>query len=72
VDTAQGGLGDCRARGWALLFVVVAHIAWAPALLIAGGPLLGGQIGATLGRRLPPAVLHSLIVAVGLVAVPSW
>jgi uncharacterized membrane protein YfcA len=53
----------------AVLFVVVADIAWAPALLIAGGSLLGGQIGAKVGRRLPPAVLRGIIVVVGVLAI---
>jgi uncharacterized membrane protein YfcA len=51
-----------------VVFVIVAHIAWAPALLIAAGSIAGGQIGAGVGRRLPPAALRALIVVVGVAA----
>ena len=37
--------------------------------LIAVGSVVGGQIGATVGRRLPPAVLRAVIVVVGVVAI---
>jgi uncharacterized protein len=53
----------------AALFVVVADIDWPAALLIAGGSIVGGQVGAVVGRRLPPVVLRVVIVAVGAVAV---
>jgi uncharacterized membrane protein YfcA len=36
--------------------------------LIAGGSIVGGQLGATVGRRLRPAVLRGVIVVVGLTA----
>jgi uncharacterized membrane protein YfcA len=53
----------------ALFFVVAADIAWAPAGLLAAGSVLGGQLGATIGRRLSPVTLRGFIVAVGTVAV---
>jgi uncharacterized membrane protein YfcA len=52
----------------ALVFIAVADVDWAIAGLIALGSVVGGQIGATVGRRLPPAVLRGVIVAVGLTA----
>ncbi len=52
-----------------LYFVFAAHVAWAPALLIAGGSIVGGQIGARYGRRLSPTVLRGLIVVVGISAI---
>lgn len=52
-----------------LVFIVAAHVAWAPALLIMAGSVFGGQIGSRFGRRLPPAALRSLIVLVGIVAI---
>ncbi len=45
---------------------------WAAAGLIAVGSIIGGQVGATVGRRLPPNVLRGVIVVVGLVAVTSF
>ncbi len=52
-----------------LYFALVAHIAWGPALLIAAGSILGAQLGARYGRRLPPRVLRTLIVIVGATAI---
>lgn len=50
------------------IFVVVADVDWWIALLIGVGSVIGGQIGATVGRRLPSAVLRVVIVLVGVVA----
>ena len=52
-----------------IVFVFAAHIAWAPAGLIAAGSLLGGTIGSRYGRLLPPTVLRGVIVIVGIVAI---
>ncbi|GAB4582484.1 sulfite exporter TauE/SafE family protein [Nocardia sp. IFM 10818] len=53
----------------AAIFIAIADIAWEAAALIAIGSIAGGQIGARVGRRMPPAVLRGVIVAVGLIAV---
>ena len=53
----------------AIVFVLVAHVAWAPAALIAVGSIAGGLLGARFGRRLPPAGLRALIVVVGVTAI---
>jgi uncharacterized membrane protein YfcA len=45
---------------------------WAVAGLIAVGSVIGGQLGATVGRRLPPSVLRGVIVVVGVVAIASF
>jgi uncharacterized membrane protein YfcA len=50
----------------AILFILVAPVAWQPAFLIAVGAIIGGQIGAVIGRRLPPLFLRGVIVVVGL------
>jgi uncharacterized protein len=50
-------------------FIFAAHVAWAPAAIIAGSSILGAQLGARYGRRLPPAGLRALIVVVGVVAI---
>jgi uncharacterized membrane protein YfcA len=52
-----------------LVFVLAAHVAWAPAALIAAGSTLGGVLGARVGRRLAPGVLRAVIVVVGVVAI---
>lgn len=61
-----------------LIFVVVAELGlfgsdaevdWLIVAVIAVGAVIGGFVGAAVGRRLPPLVLRGTIVAVGLVAV---
>jgi len=52
----------------ALVFVAATHIDWGAAGLIACGAILGGQIGARIGRKLPPWGLRLLIICVGVVA----
>jgi uncharacterized membrane protein YfcA len=52
----------------ALVFIAVADIDWVVAGLIAVGSVVGGQIGAGVGRRLPPALLRAVIATVGIVA----
>ena len=44
------------------------RIAWPAAGLIALGTLIGGFVGASIGRRLSPTVLRGCIVALGLIA----
>lgn len=54
----------------AVLFVIFArqHIDWLVVVLIAAGSALGGVLGASVGRRLPPKGLRAVIVVIGLVA----
>ncbi|WP_110183381.1 sulfite exporter TauE/SafE family protein [Nocardioides solisilvae] len=51
-----------------LLFAVVADVDWQVVGLIAVGAVVGGQLGAGIGRRLPDVWLRATIVVVGLVA----
>ncbi len=55
-----------------LIFVFVADVDWTVVALIAAGSVVGGQIGATVGRRLSPVVLRIVIVVVGLVALAAF
>ncbi len=52
----------------ALLFMVFAHVSWEAAGLLAAGSVVGGQVGGTLGRRLPAPLLRVVIIAVGVAA----
>jgi uncharacterized membrane protein YfcA len=52
-----------------IVFIIAAHVNWGVAGLIAGGAVVGGQLGARYGRRLPPAALRALIVAIGCFAI---
>lgn len=51
----------------AILFILVAPIDYEVAALLAVGSIVGGQVGATIGRRLPAPVLRATVVTVGLV-----
>ncbi len=55
----------------AITFVIVRweQIDWRVAALVGAGSLIGGIIGARVGRRLPPLVLRSVIIVVGVVAI---
>ncbi|MGQ5417345.1 sulfite exporter TauE/SafE family protein [Nocardioides sp. MAHUQ-72] len=55
-----------------LLFILVADVDWPIVALIGVGSIIGGQIGATVGRRLPPLVLRSVIVVVGVAALAAF
>ncbi len=50
-------------------FVFAAHVEWAPAGIIACTSILGAQLGARYGRRLPPRALRAAIVVVGIFAI---
>ncbi len=52
----------------AVIFIALAEVDWAVAGLIAAGSVVGGQLGAGVGRRLPPTVLRAVIVVVGVTA----
>ncbi|HEY4916405.1 MAG TPA: sulfite exporter TauE/SafE family protein [Solirubrobacteraceae bacterium] len=52
-----------------LYFALVAHVDWGPVAIIAGTSILGAQLGARYGRRLPPDALRAIIVAVGVFAI---
>jgi uncharacterized membrane protein YfcA len=56
----------------AVFFVVFAHIDWRAAALVAVGSVIGGQLGATVGRRLSPNLLRAVIVVVGVAAIVSF
>ena len=55
-----------------LLFIAVADVDWRVVALIAVGSVVGAQVGATVGRRLPGGVLRVVIVVVGVVALVSF
>jgi hypothetical protein len=56
----------------AAVFIAVADVDWAVAGLIALGSVIGGQLGATVGRRLPPNLLRAVIALVGVVALVTF
>ncbi len=52
-----------------IVFVFVADVAWLVVVLLAAGSIVGGVLGARVGRRLPAAVLRGVIVVVGIAAI---
>jgi uncharacterized membrane protein YfcA len=59
------GTTNCVA---AVVFALTADVRWGIAGLVALGAVLGGFLGARIGRRLPPTVLRGCIVVIGVVA----
>lgn len=51
----------------AVVFLATAKVAWLAAVLLLIGSVVGGQLGAHLGRRIPPNVLRAVIAVVGTV-----
>jgi uncharacterized membrane protein YfcA len=51
-----------------VVFVFAAELDWLAIVLLASGSIVGGYVGARIGRRLNPTVLRTLIVVVGLTA----
>ena len=49
-----------------VIFVVVADLDWLAIGLLAAGSVVGGYVGARLGRRMPPAVFRVLVVVAGV------
>jgi len=56
----------------AVVFIAVAHVDWTIVALIAVGSTIGGQLGATVGRKLSPTLLRLVIVVVGCAALLSF
>ncbi len=53
----------------AVVFMIASRISYEAAGCIALGSIVGGQLGGTVGRRLPAPLLRAVIIVVGLVAV---
>lgn len=51
------------------IYAFVAPVDWSVIGLLALGSILGGMLGAKIGRKLPPTVLRGVIVVVGVAAV---
>lgn len=69
VNAVKNVLAGAVNAAAALLFIAIAHVDWWVVLAIAVGSLLGGLLGASIGRRLPPVALRVVIVLVGIVAI---
>ena len=63
---AQNGSAALIFAGYA--FVRGGNLPWVAALILAVASIVGGQVGARVGRYIKPTVLRAVIVVVGLVA----
>lgn len=52
----------------AVIFIFAANLDWVAVGMLAVGSVVGGYVGAHIGRRLPPALFRSLIVLIGVTA----
>lgn len=52
----------------AVVFMAVADLDWSAVGLLALGSVVGGYVGARVGRHLPPTLLRAAIVVAGIVA----
>jgi uncharacterized membrane protein YfcA len=50
-----------------VVFVIISEVDWWIVLALAVGSVLGAQVGARVGRKLPPIVYRVVIVSVGVV-----
>ena len=51
----------------AILFIAVADVAWEAVALIAAGSVVGAQVAAKYGRRVPSEVLRWVVVVVATI-----
>jgi len=51
------------------VFILVSDVAWQAVGLIAAGSVIGGLLGAKVGRKLPSPVLRGVVVLVGVIAI---
>ena len=49
-----------------IVFIAVAELDWTAIVLVGLGSIIGGYVGALIGRRLPPTLFRVLVVAMGL------
>lgn len=52
-----------------VIYAVVAPVDWSVVGIIAASSIVGGLLGAKVGRRLQPALLRSVIIVIGIAAV---
>jgi uncharacterized protein len=64
VKNVLAGLANAVAG---VLFIAVADVAWEAALLIAVGSVIGAQVGARYGRRLPQEALRRIVIVYGVI-----
>ena len=51
----------------ALIFISARQVRWMPALVMMAAAILGGYLGPAFARRLKPAVIRGLVIAIGAI-----
>ena len=51
----------------ALIFISARQVRWMPALIMMAAAILGGYLGPAFARRLKPAVIRGLVIAIGAI-----
>ncbi|GAA5074694.1 hypothetical protein HNP84_007429 [Thermocatellispora tengchongensis] len=69
VNAAKNMLSLLVNTAAAILFILVAPVDWPAVAAVAAGTMIGGYLGARVGRKLPAPVLRGFIVLVGVVAI---
>jgi uncharacterized membrane protein YfcA len=69
VNAAKNVLAGLVNAVAAVVFILVTEVDWKAAGLIAAGAVVGGVVGATVGRRLPSPVFRGVVAVVGVVAI---
>jgi uncharacterized membrane protein YfcA len=59
-----GGLTNTTAVA---CFIIAGKVAWFPSLIMLGGAVTGGYVGARLSRKLPSAVVRGTVIAISVV-----
>ncbi|MDQ3157273.1 MAG: sulfite exporter TauE/SafE family protein [Actinomycetota bacterium] len=50
-----------------IVFIAIADLDWTAIVLVGLGSIIGGYVGALIGRRLPPSLFRVLVVVMGLI-----
>jgi uncharacterized membrane protein YfcA len=50
----------------AVIFIVFADVAWEAVALVAVGAVVGGVVGARVGRNIPPVALRAAVIVLGV------
>jgi uncharacterized membrane protein YfcA len=59
-----GGLTNTTAVA---CFVIAGKVAWIPSLVMLGGAVAGGYVGARFSRTLPSGVVRAVVIAISAV-----
>jgi uncharacterized membrane protein YfcA len=49
------------------LFIAAGLVSWRETAIVGGASVIGGYLGVVFGRRLPPAAIRWLVIAVGAI-----